>query len=95
MGDSYHIAIAYYLREKVSCFSQITPQPQKFYGELLHINTRKACKSWYLQKFLGNEGEDVKQQNFFIVNNKQYMIFVTAIHKLHMYMLGMSGTVIF
>ena len=46
--------------KKLSCFLQIALQPQKFFGEFLHVNTMKACKAGNCERFFGNEGKDVK-----------------------------------
>ena len=41
----YHILLII-SSEKVSRFLRITLQPQKFFGECMHVNTMKPHKSW-------------------------------------------------
>ena len=50
------------------------------------MNTMKARNC---ENFLGNEGKDMKQQNFFTVNNRQHMVAITICiisHPVHMHM---------
>ena len=47
----------------------------KVFGNFLHMNAVEACKSWWPQKFFGNEGKDMKQQNVCTANNKQYTVY--------------------
>ena len=74
----YHILLI--IRgEKVSYFLQITLQPRR----LLVILCDNVFKHGIIQILrkcsFGNEGKDVKQQNFFTTNNKQCTV-VTYIH---------------
>ena len=42
-GILSHIVYCLLFAVKRFCFSWITSQPQKFFGEFLHMNTMKAC----------------------------------------------------
>ena len=72
--------------EKFSHYSRITSQLQKFFGKffacenyqeliiVVRLILWKLVKAGNYKRFFGNEGKDVKEQKFFNVNNKQYMV---------------------
>ena len=55
-------------------FCGLLHNQESVFMNTINVNIMKPRKAGSRERFFGNEGKDMKHQNFFIANIKQYMI---------------------